>query len=135
MDSPKFKVEMVTPDGVVFSKEVVSLKIPGLEGMFGVLANHAPFMTGITVGPIEADTGSETITLATSGGFTEVLPDKTTVIAETAEVSAKIDVQRAEAAAERARNMLSAKQSGIDVERARLALLRAVNRLKVAGMK
>lgn len=135
MDSPKFKVEMVTPDGVVFSKEVVSLKIPGIEGMFGVLANHAPFMTGITIGTIEADTGSETITLATSGGFTEVLPAKTTVIAETAEVSSKIDVQRAEAAAGRARNLLSSKQSGIDVERARLALLRAVNRLKVAGMK
>ncbi|MBC8278470.1 MAG: F0F1 ATP synthase subunit epsilon [FCB group bacterium] len=128
-------MEVVTPDGVIYSNEIVSLKIPGNEGMFGVLANHAPFMTGIRVGSIEADTGSETVTFATSGGFTEVLADKTTVLAETAEISDAIDVERAEAAVIRARERLSGKQPEIDVERAQLTLLRALNRLKVAGMK
>ena len=135
MDSPKFKVEVVTPDGVIYSEDVVSLKIPGSEGMFGVLANHAPFMTSITVGLIEANTGSETVMLATSGGFTEVLSDKTTVLAETAEVSTAIDVERAEAAVIRARERLSGKQPEVNVDRAQLTLLRALNRLKVAGMK
>ncbi len=135
MDQPKFNVEIVTPDGIIFSSDAVSLKAPGTEGMFGVLANHAPFLTTIAIGAIEINTGSENIYIATSGGFTEVMPHKTTIIAETAELSSEIDRERAEAALERARKRLASKSEEIDIERARLSLHRALNRLKIAQMK
>jgi len=135
MDSPKFKVEVVTPNGVVFSQNAVSLKAPGAEGMFGVLANHAPFITALTIGAVEIFDGEKTYCLAASGGFTEVLPDKTTILAETAEIRDKIDLTRAEAAAGRARSRLESKSFDIDVERAQLALRRALNRIDVASGK
>lgn len=135
MESPAIKVEVVTPDGVVFSREVISLKIPGSEGMFGVLANHAPFITPITIGAIEAFDGNKTFWLATSGGFTEVLPDKTTILAETAETSDHIDAARAEAAANRARDRLLAHTADVDTDRAQQSLHRALNRMKVALLK
>jgi len=135
MDSPKFSVEVVTPDGIVFRQEAVSLKVPGAEGSFGVLANHAPFITAVAVGPIEVNDGQKTVYLATSGGFTEVLPHKTSIMAETAEAADKIDLARAEAAVKRARDRITAHSAGTDIERAQLALTRAVNRIKVASMK
>jgi len=135
MDLPKFTIEVVTPEGVVFRREAVSLRVPGAEGSFGVLANHAPFITAMTVGLIEVNDGQGLSYLATSGGFAEVLPHKTTIIAETAELSVKIDVERAEASAKRARERLAAKALGTEIERAQLSLMRALNRIKVAGMK
>jgi F-type H+-transporting ATPase subunit epsilon len=134
MDSPKFTIEVVTPDGVVFSRDVVSVKIPGSEGMFGVLANHAPFVTAITIGTIEAFDGEKNYYLATSGGFTEVLPQKTTILAETAEAADSIDLARAEASAKRARDRLESHSADVDVERAQLSLRRAINRIKIASM-
>lgn len=135
MDSSKFKIEVVTPDGVAFSEDIISLKVPGTEGMFGVLVNHAPFMTGITIGPIEVNTGSNITYIAASGGFAEVMPDKTTIMAETAEIGDKIDIERAQEASKRARERLSQKVPEVDIDRAQLALARAINRIKVAAMK
>ena len=135
MDSNKFKVEVVTPDGVVFSEDIVSLKVPGTEGMFGVLVNHAPFMTGITIGTIEVNTGAKITYIAASGGFAEVMPDKTTIMAETAEIGGKIDIERAQEARNRAQERLFIKAPEVDIDRAQLALARAINRIRVAAMK
>ena len=135
MSSPKFSLEVVTPEGVVFSKEVVSFKAPGAEGQFGVLANHAPFMTSLEIGVIEAADEQDTYLLATSGGFSEVLPHKTIILAETAEIKEKIDADRAEASLQRAQERLALKDPNIDIDRARLSLMRALNRLRVTGAK
>ncbi|NQS99421.1 MAG: F0F1 ATP synthase subunit epsilon [candidate division Zixibacteria bacterium] len=135
MSAPKFRLEVVTPEGVVFSKDVVSFKAPGSEGQFGVLANHAPFMTSLEIGPIELFDGSESYYLATTGGFTEVLPHKTIILAETAETKGEIDIERARTSLERAQKRLEAKSPDLDVERAQLSLHRALNRLRVVGVK
>jgi F-type H+-transporting ATPase subunit epsilon len=134
MSAPKFKLEIVTPAGIVFKQDIVSLKAPGSEGFFGVLANHAPFMTSLTIGVIEAFDGEKSHFLATSGGFCETLPHKTTILAETAELKENIDVARAQASYERAQKRISVKTADIDIERAQLALARAINRLKIAGV-
>jgi F-type H+-transporting ATPase subunit epsilon len=131
----KFLLEVITPDGIAFKREVESLKAPGSEGSFGVLCNHAPFITSLTIGVIEAFDGENNNYLATSGGFIEVLPQKTTILVETAELKENIDIARAQAALTRAQKRLASKSPEIDVERAQLALRRALNRLRIVGEK
>lgn len=133
MDNHKFELEIVTPFRRVFSGRVKSVVAPGFEGYFGVLARHAPYVVSIKIGEIKVDTGEDVRYFATSGGFAEVLPNKVTILAETAEEASEIDVNRAEAALERARQRLKEGRKMWDVERAQASLARALNRLKVAS--
>ena len=134
MSTPKFSLEVVTPDGIVFQREVVSLRAPGENGQFGVLANHAPMMTGLDTGYIEVKDENASYFLAISGGYAEVLPHKTIILAETAELKENIDVERAQAALRRAQQRLLHPEPEIDIERARLSMARALNRLKVTKL-
>lgn len=128
-----FKLEIVTPKKIAFSGDVVSFSAPGVVGGFQVLKSHAPFLSNIAVGEVKlVDVSGNEVRFATSGGFVEVHENKVMMLAETAERSDEIDVARAEAARERARKRLAEKTSGLDLDRARLALFRAMNRLKVA---
>ncbi|NOZ55237.1 MAG: F0F1 ATP synthase subunit epsilon [Calditrichaeota bacterium] len=127
-----FQFEIVTPEGKVYSETVESVIAPGVDGYFGVLAGHTPFMTALKIGEIRVRTHGETVLFATTGGFVEVLPHRMTLLAETAEEASRIDVSRALAAKERAEKRLKSRSPDVDVERARLALARALNRLRVA---
>ncbi|MBM4160501.1 MAG: F0F1 ATP synthase subunit epsilon [Ignavibacteria bacterium] len=129
-----FRLEIVTPKKVVFSGDVTSFTAPGVVGGFQVLKSHAPLLSNIAIGEVKIiDAADAESRYATSGGFVEVHDNKVVMLAETAERSDQIDVTRAEAARDRARGRLAEKAAGTDVERARLALHRAINRLKVAG--
>ena len=129
-----YRLEIVTPTKVVFSGDVTSFSAPGVIGGFQVLRNHAPLLSNIAVGEVKVvDAAGSESRYATSGGFVEVHENKLVMLAETAERSDEIDVTRAEAARERARKRLADKEAGIEIERARLALHRALNRLKVAA--
>lgn len=128
-----FKLEIVTPKKIVFSGDVISFSAPGVVGSFQLLKSHAPLLSSISIGEVKlVDTSGAESHYATSGGFVEVHENKAILLAETAERSDEIDVARAEAARERARKLLAEKQANIDLDRARLALFRAMNRLKVA---
>ena len=130
---PTFQLEIVTPEMTVYSGEVEQLRAPGTEGGFGVLAGHHPMLASLRIGEMvfsEPERGPKSV--AISGGFAEVQRDRVTVLAETAEFAQDIDVNRAEAARERAREMLTQKRDQqIDEARATLALARAVNRLRI----
>jgi F-type H+-transporting ATPase subunit epsilon len=129
-----YRLEIVTPNKVVFSGDVTSFSAPGVIGGFQVLRNHAPLLSNIAVGEVKVvDAAGGELRYATSGGFVEVHENKLVMLAETAERSDEIDVTRAEAARERARKRLADKEAGTEIERARLALHRALNRLKVAA--
>jgi F-type H+-transporting ATPase subunit epsilon len=129
-----YRLEIVTPNKVVFSGDVTSFSAPGVIGGFQVLRNHAPLLSNIAVGEVKVvDAAGSESRYATSGGFVEVHENKLVMLAETAERSDEIDVTRAEAARERARKRIADKEAGTDIERARLALHRALNRLKVAA--
>jgi len=129
-----YRLEIVTPNKVVFSGDVTSFSAPGVIGGFQVLRNHAPLLSNIAVGEVKlTDAGGIEFRFATSGGFVEVHENKLVMLAETAERSDEIDVTRAEAARERAQRRLAEKKAETDIERARLALHRALNRLKVAA--
>jgi F-type H+-transporting ATPase subunit epsilon len=130
-----FPLELVTPERMLFSEDVQEIRAPGVEGSLGVLAGHAPLLTELMTGLIKvklAD-GTEAF-IATSGGFLQVNKEKVIILADTAELSEEIDVERARAAAAKARQLLEVPGSNIDAEELRLAIERAQNRIRVAQM-
>ncbi|MGZ7445666.1 F0F1 ATP synthase subunit epsilon [Paenibacillus sp. TH7-28] len=130
-----FLLEIVTPEHVVFSEEVDSLTVRGIEGELGIMRGHIPLVTPLQVAPIVAKKGKGTILIAVHGGFIEVQSDKVIVLAESAELPEEIDVERAIAARERAERRLASRtnQDRIDHRRAELALQRAVTRINVSS--
>lgn len=127
-------LEVVTPDRKVVSAEADVVVCPGVEGQFGVLYGHIPFLSALDVGEMYYKDGGKTEFLAVSGGFAEVTGTKVTIVAEAAEFGREIDVERARRALERAQARLAAaKTENIDWTRAEAALSRALVRMKVAG--
>ena len=111
------------------------VQIPGKNGYLGILPGHAPLITELAVGEITFRANATEQTLAVAWGFAEVLPDKVTILAETAERPSEIDVDRAHKAKERAETLLTNGDPNVDVERALDALQRAETRLDVATKK
>ena len=130
-----FKLEIVTPEKKVVDTTAEEMQIPGKNGYLGILPGHAPLITELAVGEITFRESSGEQRLAVAWGFAEVLPDKVTILAETAERPAEIDVARAQKSKERAEQMLSSGDLHVDVERALDSLHRAETRLEVAGKK
>lgn len=130
----KLMLEVVTPQKAVVSEAVDTVVAPGSEGEFGALKGHTTFLTSLKMGTLRYKnaSGKEQL-LFINGGFAEVLPDKVTILAESAERNQDIDVVRAQAAKERAEQRLANRAVGIDLLRAELALRRAIHRLKVAS--
>jgi F-type H+-transporting ATPase subunit epsilon len=136
MTGKEFDLEIVTPKRIVYSSSVESFSAPGVVGGFQVLYNHAPLLSILKIGEVKVrDAGGVLTRYATSGGFVEVLKNKVVMLAETAERSDEIDLERAKASASRAHKRLAEKGAGVDIERARVSLLRAVNRLKIGGVR
>jgi len=133
--SDTFQLEIVTPEKKVVDAAAEEVQIPGKNGYLGILPGHAPLITELAVGEItfREKSGSNEQRLAVAWGFAEVLPDKVTVLAETAERPSEIDVERARKAKERAEQRLASGDTAVDVERALDALQRAESRLKVAS--
>jgi len=133
----KIKLEVVTPEKYVVDEEVEIAVAPGVLGEFGVLIGHTPFLTTLKTGTVRyTDANGKERFVFVSGGFAEALPDKVTVLAESAERRRDIDVARASAAQQRAQDRLAQeKAEDIDFVRAQAALERAIIRIKLAGMK
>jgi len=132
------RLEVVTPRGAVLSEDVDIVTAPGYGGEFGVLANHAPFLSTIKIGVMIYKKGNETDQVMVSGGFCKVSDNKITFLVETAESGKEIDVDRALRAKERAEKRLAAatgQQEKINQVRAEAALQRALARLKASGQK
>lgn len=128
------RLEVVTPEKSVVSEEVRIVMAPGNLGEFGVLSGHTPFMTSLKLGTVRyVDAGGTERFIFVSGGFAEALPDRVTVLADSAERRKDIDIERAKAALARAEERL-AKEGALDVDfvRARAALQRAIHRIRLA---
>jgi F-type H+-transporting ATPase subunit epsilon len=127
-----FQLEIVTPEKKVVNTAAQEVQIPGKNGYLGILPGHAPLITELAVGEITYRENSTERHLAVAWGFAEVLPDKVTILAESAERPSEIDVERARQAKERAEKMLTSGDIHVDVERALDAQHRAESRLEVA---
>ena len=129
-------LEVVTPEKSVVSDDAQIVIAPGSLGEFGVLSGHTPFLTTLKTGSIRYtdDKGQERYVFVSSG-FAEALPDRVTVLAESAERRKDIDVERATAAFKRAKERLEEKKEDIDFIRAKAALERALHRMSLVEIK
>ncbi len=125
-------LEIVTPERAVVSEQIDEVQIPGAEGSFGVLPGHTPLLATLQVGELWYRRGEETSYVAVSFGFAEVQPDRVTILAQIAESAEDIDVTRAEEAERRAKTRLDTPVLDMDSERARIAMLKSLTRLRVA---
>lgn len=125
-------VEIVSPSGRVFQGEASGVKAPGVQGSFEVLRNHAPMISAFEVGLLRVTmlTG-EHIMIATSGGFLEIVKNSVSILAETAEIGSEIDIERAQAAEERAVKRLAEITDDEERKRHEAALIRTRNRLRI----
>jgi len=127
------RFDIVTAERVVYSEEVDMVIAPGVEGELGILPHHTPLMTTLQMGELRVKKDGEEFSLAISGGFLEVRPDRVIVLADAAERAEEIDIARAEEAKRRAEERLYESHApGIDEARAQAALQRSLARLKVA---
>lgn len=127
------KVDVVTAERIVYSGDVDAVIAPGVEGQLGILPHHAPLMTILQAGELVVRRGGEEDTMAISGGFLEVRPDRVIILADSAERAEEIDVERAEAAKKRAEERICAPEApGFDAARCEASLRRAMARLSVA---
>ncbi|HYU22747.1 MAG TPA: F0F1 ATP synthase subunit epsilon [Candidatus Dormibacteraeota bacterium] len=126
---------IVTPEKQLLREKVVEVQLPGENGYLGVLPGHAPLITELGIGELRYHHlgGKESLHLAVVRGFAEVLPDRVTVLAETAERAEEIDLQRAKDALARAEKRLASNDANIDWDRANVALQRALIRIQVAA--
>ena len=128
-----FQLEIVTPEKKVVETAAEEIQIPGKNGYLGILAGHAPLITELSVGEITYRENGTEQKLAVAWGFAEVLPNKVTILAETAERPSEIDVERAREAKQRAEQRITSGDTSVDVDRALGALQRAETRLEIAG--
>jgi F-type H+-transporting ATPase subunit epsilon len=127
------KLEIVTPERLVFDETVDGVTLPGSEGELGVLPHHAPLVSTLGVGELRIRSGGNEDWFAIVGGFVQVLPDKVVVMAETADLSSEIDLEKAQAARRDAEQALeSGYHEGMDLSAARAALQAALLRERVA---
>lgn len=128
-----FQIEIATPQKYRKYENAINCSAPGVLGYFQILVSHAPFVSQMDVGEMKVDTTDEILHFATSGGFVQVLENNILFLLDSCESSEEIDVERAELAKERAESRLEAKEADINLTRAKLALSRSLNRLRIAA--
>ncbi len=129
------ELEIVTPEKQVVRDHADEIQIPGKGGYIGVLPGHAPLITELAVGEITYRSGGKTTHISVAWGFAEVLPNKVTILAETAERADEIDVPRAQAALHKAQERLKEADSEEKVDHELAAVRRAETRIEVAAKK
>ncbi len=135
----RMTLNIITPTGEHDPRQVAFVVLPGADGYLGILPRHTPLVTALKPGVVisQEEGGpfgepAERHYFAISGGFAEVAENVVTVLADTAELSEQIDVQRARDALRRARQRLQQPEEETDVLRARVAVERAMARLQAA---
>ena len=128
---------IVTPEKQLLRVKITEVQMPSENGYLGILPGHAPLITELGIGELSYHDmgGKESAHIAIVRGFSEVLPDRVTVLAETAERAEEIDVQRAKDALARAEKRLASNDPNIDWDRANIALQRALIRIQVGTKK
>ena len=125
-------LELVTPERAVALETVDEVEIPGVDGYLGVLPGHTPLLVALKVGELWYRKGEDRTYISVAFGFAEVLPDRVRVLAQVAERATDIDIDRAEAAASRARERIASSVDDVDFQRAQLSLLKSTFRIEVS---
>jgi F-type H+-transporting ATPase subunit epsilon len=134
MAEAKLLLEIVTPQGLIFSSDVDEVTASGSEGEFGVLPGHVPFITTLKIGMLTCKKGSEMVIFFVNWGYAEIGPDKVIILADSAEKSDEIDMERARKAMKRAEERLK-KAEDVDFARAESAVERSVTRIQISELR
>lgn len=127
------RLEIATAERVVYSEDVEILVAPGMDGQLGILPNHAPLLTALQPGEIRVVREGEESYMAVSGGFLEVMANRVTILADTAERAEEIDIERAEEAMQRAQERIeTGGASAMELQRALASIRRSQARLLAA---
>ena len=126
-------LEIVTPERPLIREQVDEVIVPAAQGYLGVLPGHTPLLVRLDIGQLSYRKGHETFYLLVAFGFAEILADRVTILAQTAEKAEEIDLKRAETARDRAQERLARPTMEMDFERARVAMMKALVRLQVAS--
>jgi len=129
--SNTFNIEIITPARTFYSGDVEMIILKTPLGEMGVLKDHMPMIVAVSIGPIKILKGGECLEAVLSEGFMEIMKNKTVILADTAEWPNEIDINRARAAEERARERLQSELSRVEYMQSQAALQRALSRLKV----
>ncbi|MBQ8816552.1 MAG: ATP synthase F1 subunit epsilon [Lachnospiraceae bacterium] len=126
-----FRLQIITPERIFFDEDAYMAEFNTTEGEIGVYAHHIPLTCIVKPGILTIRMDGEAKEAALHSGFAEILPDKVTILAEVIEWPEEIDVKRAEAAMERAKERIAHPDANTDIDRARVALMRAMARITV----
>jgi F-type H+-transporting ATPase subunit epsilon len=130
MADTTFHLKIVTPERIFFEEPVEMVEFNTTEGELGIYANHVPLTVIISPGVLTITTSEGEKKAALHAGFAEILQDKVTILAELIEWPGEIDENRATAAEQRARERIAARDDGVDLDRAEVALKRAIARIQ-----
>jgi F-type H+-transporting ATPase subunit epsilon len=125
--------KIITPEKIVYEDDVEAIYAQGLAGSFGILPNHIPFMSALSIGVAKIEKNSETVNFSIIGGALQFKNNEAIILTEVAENGNDIDTARAQLAKERAEAKLSSAQTQRDIKLANAAIARAMARLKAAG--
>ena len=126
------QLEIVTPTRILDEGQVSYVRCPGVDGSFGVMANHIEGIIVLDVGEVKVRKDSQNEYLAISGGYAEIMEDRLELLVESVEKSSEIDSERAEMSMERARTRKSEQDPELNEARIEASLARALNRLRVS---
>ena len=128
-----FQLKIVTPIAVISHESVDYIRCPGIDGSFGIMANHQKGIFALNIGEIKLNINNSNQYLATGGGFAEIMDGKVKLLVESIEKSLDIDIDRAKNSLDRAQTRkLDKKDTIIDEARVEASIFRAINRLKIS---
>ena len=125
----KFNLDIITPTSIQSFKDVSYLRIPGLDGLVGILAKHAESIIAIDIGEIKITIDGKDKYFSTSGGYSDINSSNVQLLLETVEEQSEIDKKRAEQSLEKAQKQIS--DRSVDLDRAQRSIQKAKNRLKI----
>ena len=128
----KFHLDIITPTSIESFDNISYLRIPSLDGLLGIQANHAKAIIGLDIGEIKINKDGQSTVFATSGGFVDVAKEGVQLLLETVELSNHINKDRAQESLQRAEKRLKNQDGDLDLDRASKAIKRAKNRLLIA---
>ena len=133
MSDKKIHFKVITHDKIVFENDVDAIYTKGVDGEFGVLVDHVPFMSALDIGVTKIEKNGNIEYISTMGGIFQMKNNEAIILTEIAELGTDIDIARAQNAKERAEARIGNPEINDDVKRANLALAKAMTRLKAAG--
>ena len=130
-----FHLSILTPYGHYFDGEVEFLEVHSDKYNLGILPGHAPLISTVTISKMIIKAHGKSMTYAVGGGVITVNKEKTTLVLDSCERADEIDIERAKEAKQRAEERLNgqANENAVDVNRAKIALMKAINRIEVGS--